>query len=315
MPICKRESRTLADSPAVPEQRLPASPAAIWIAAIRPKTLTAAIAPVMIGTAFAYADQAVAWLPALAALTGALLIQVGTNLANDYYDFIRGADTSERVGPLRVTSAGLLSPERVKRGMLISFGLAILVGIYLVAVGGWPVVVIGLSSIAAGYVYTGGPYPLAYHGWGDLFVLLFFGIVAVSGTYYVQALTLTPEVLMAGCAPGLLSVAILTVNNVRDIDADRKANKRTLVARFGREFGRMHLLLALLLAHQVPVVLVMLSPDHRWAFLSLASMPLALLIAAQLFRSLDPVTCNRALAWTAQLLLLHSFLFALGWVL
>lgn len=301
----------MASSPAVPD--LPSTPVAIWLAAIRPKTLTAAAAPVVLGTAFAYADHSFQLFPAIAALFGAFLIQIGTNLANDYFDFRKGADSTDRVGPIRVTAAGLVRPESMRNAMLAVFAAALVSGIYLVTVGGWPIVLIGLASIVSGILYTGGPYPLGYNGLGDLFVLIFFGLVATSGAYYVQANTITPEVLLAGISPGLLSVAILTINNLRDIESDRRAGKKTLVARFGRDFGKMHLLLVMLVAHQVPIVLTLLQPERRWTFLSLVTMPFALLIVANLFRSLDPRTCNRALAQTAMLLLIHSLLFALGW--
>jgi 1,4-dihydroxy-2-naphthoate octaprenyltransferase len=155
-----------------------------WVLAARPKTLTAAAAPVLVGTGLAAYLAEIATVPAAAALLGALLIQVGTNLANDYYDFVRGGDTEDRIGPVRVTQAGLISPASVKRAMVLVLGLAVLVGLYLVAVGGWPVLVIGVASIACAVLYTGGPYPLAYHGLGDVFVFVFFGLVAVGGTYW-----------------------------------------------------------------------------------------------------------------------------------
>jgi len=218
----------------------------VWILASRPKTLAAAIAPVIIGCAMAYADNAFHWLAALAALFGSVMIQIGTNFANDYFDFKKGTDTHERIGPVRVTQAGLVKPVTMKRAIAIAFGLAFLAGIYLVWRGGLPVIGIGLLSILFGILYTAGPLPLGYNGLGDIFVFLFFGLVAVGGTYYVQALTITPEAIIAGAAPGFWSVGILTVNNLRDIDNDRKGGKKTLAARFGRTFARSEYVMCVL---------------------------------------------------------------------
>lgn len=224
----------------------------VWIMAARPKTLPAAAAPVLIGAGLGAFHDAFALLPAGAALVGALLIQIATNLANDYYDFARGSDTGARVGPTRVTQAGLLRPEVVRRGMETTLAAAFVVGIYLVWVGGWPVVVIGLASLACAVAYTGGPYPLAYHGLGDLFVFVFFGLVAVAGTYWVQALELIPGALLAGAGVGALTTAILVVNNLRDIDTDRVAGKRTLAVRLGRGGTRLEFVAMLLVGAAVP---------------------------------------------------------------
>ena len=166
-----------------------------WLLAIRPKTLTAGAVPVFVGTGLAFGEGHGRLLPALAALAGALLIQIGTNLVNDYYDFIRGADTAERQGPVRVTQAGLIRPATVLRAAMVVFGLAFGVGLYLVGVGGWPIVAIGLLSLLCGYAYTGGPFPLGYHGLGDVLVMLFFGFIAVGGTYFVQTHTLSAQAL------------------------------------------------------------------------------------------------------------------------
>ncbi len=204
-----------------------------WVLAARPKTLSAAAAPVAAGTGLAYADGRFAAGPAVAALVGALLIQIGTNFANDYYDYMKGGDTGDRLGPTRVTQAGLIPPESVKRGMWLVLSLAFLVGIYLVSVGGWPIVVIGLASLVCAVAYTGGPMPLAYNGLGDLFVFLFFGLVAVGGTYWVQALVLSPGALLAGSGLGAFATAILVVNNLRDRETDALAGKKTLAVRFG----------------------------------------------------------------------------------
>jgi 1,4-dihydroxy-2-naphthoate octaprenyltransferase len=209
---------------------------------------------VLVGTALATARDVARPLPALAALVGALLIQVGTNLANDYYDFVRGADTGDRVGPTRVTQAGLLSPEAVRRGMVAALASALAVGVYLVVVGGWPVVLIGLSALACAVLYTGGPFPLAYHGLGDVFVFVFFGLIAVAGTYYVQALAFPAEAWWAGVGAGALSTALLVVNNLRDLGTDARAGKRTLAVRLGRRGTRIEYTLLLLVAAVVPAV-------------------------------------------------------------
>ena len=206
----------------------------VWLSAIRPKTLGAAVSPILIGTTMAFADGKGHALAALAALLGALLIQIGTNFSNDYYDYIKGADTEERLGPVRVTQSGQVRPKTMLRNFVMVFGLATLVGIYLVFRGGWPVVIIGILSIASGILYTGGPWPLGYLGLGDLFVLIFFGPVAVAGTFYVQALEITPVVIFAGLGPGLLATALLAVNNLRDEPTDKKVGKLTLAVRFGQ---------------------------------------------------------------------------------
>ncbi len=222
--------------------------------AARPKTLAAAAAPVLIGAGLGAFHARFRPLPVLAALIGALLIQIATNLANDYYDFVRGTDTAERVGPVRVTQAGLLTPTQVKRGMLVVIGAALLVGVYLVSVGGWPILVIGVTSLACAVAYTGGPFPLAYHGLGDLFVLIFFGLVAVAGTYWVQALELAPDALVAGAGVGALSTAILVVNNLRDRDSDARAGKRTLAVRLGRTGSALEYTLLVAAGVLAPVV-------------------------------------------------------------
>jgi 1,4-dihydroxy-2-naphthoate octaprenyltransferase len=226
----------------------------VWMLAARPRTLPAAAAPVAIGAGLAAFRDAFAAGPALAALVGALLIQIATNLANDYYDYVRGGDTEDRVGPVRVTQAGLVRPEAVKRAMFVVLAAALGVGVYLVAVGGWPIVWIGLASLVCAVAYTGGPFPLAYHGLGDLFVFVFFGLVAVGGTVWVQALTLPGEALWAGAGIGALSTAILVVNNLRDIPTDRVAGKNTLAVRLGVGGSRAEYIAMLLLGVAVPPV-------------------------------------------------------------
>jgi 1,4-dihydroxy-2-naphthoate polyprenyltransferase len=288
----------------------------IWFLAIRPKTLPAAMAPVLAGTGLAVHDGVFNALPALAAMVGAILIQIGTNLANDYSDFKRGADTHERLGPTRVTQAGLLEPEAVKRGALVALGAAFLVGIYLVAVGGWPIVVIGLASLVCAVAYTGGPFPLAYNYLGDVFVFVFFGLVAVGGTYWVQAGVLSPAALLVGSGVGALATAILVVNNLRDRETDARAGKRTLATLLGLRGTRIQYMALLFVAWHVPPVGVALYGWSSWTFLAVAAlvmgglMPLRRVIAFQ-----DPRELNPALAGTARLTGLYGALLALGLML
>jgi len=291
-----------------------------WLLAVRPKTLIAGVAPVLIGTAVAARDGAFHLPAALAALGGALLIQIGTNLANDYFDFRRGADGADRLGPTRVTQAGLISPAAVCRACVLAFALATLAGIYLLLRGGLPILMIGVTSILLGVLYTGGPRPLAYLGLGDLFAFLFFGPVAVAGTYYVQALSWSPQALLAGCAPGLFAAAILTVNNYRDLESDRRSGKRTLAVRLGPRFARAEYRCTLLGAAAIPPLLV----AQTGAPAAILVATLACLLALQkLDRALRPpprdpsdgARLNRLLATTGQLELAFSLLVGLGWVL
>jgi len=255
-------------------------------------------------------------LSATLALIGAVLIQIGVNYHNDYADYVQGADTEDRVGPLRVTQAGLVAPETMWRATVLVFGLAVVSGLYLIVRGGWPILVVGLASISAAVWYTAGNYSLAALGLADLFVFVFFGPVAVGGTYYVQALSLSPEVLVAGAGPGLLSIAILLVNNVRDVAEDREAGKRTLVVRFGRRFGIVAygvcvmgaLLLAALLAGGL-----FGTDAHPWAATPLALLPLAIRPIRTMAVTTDPERLNPLLGATGRLLLLWAALFTLGW--
>ena len=233
----------------------PPGAVAVWILAARPKTLWASISPVVIGIAMAFGDGGFHAPAALVALACSVLIQVATNFANDLFDYQKGADTEARQGPMRVTQAGLVTPGMMKRGILVVLTLTLLGGLYLIWRGGWPAALIGVLSVTAGLLYTGGPRPLGYLGLGDLFVLIFFGPVAVAGTYYVQALTVNATVIVAGLAPGLLSVAILAVNNLRDADEDRRTGKRTLAVRFGPGFTRAEYIIAVVVACILPLVL------------------------------------------------------------
>lgn len=282
-----------------------------WVLAIRPKTLTAALAPVAVGTAAALAEGQARWLPALAALVGAILIQIGTNLTNDYYDFKKGADTEERLGPKRVTQSGLIAPRTVLAGALTSFGLAFAVGCYLMWIGGWPIAVVGVASLLSGYAYTGGPFPLAYNGLGDLFVFVFFGLVAVCGTFYVQAGTVSELAVLASVAMGTSGTALLVVNNLRDASTDVKANKRTLVVRFGERAGRIEYVAMLVLSFAVPVLLWATGRASAWVLIALLSAPVAWPPLRRVLRE-QGAALNPALGETARFQIVFALLFAIG---
>ncbi|MGE0158036.1 MAG: 1,4-dihydroxy-2-naphthoate polyprenyltransferase [Gemmatimonadales bacterium] len=283
-----------------------------WVLAARPKTLVAAAAPVLVGAGLAQHHGAFAALPILAALVGALLIQIGTNLANDYYDFVRGADTHERIGPVRVTQAGLVAPDVVRRAMVLVLASALVPGAYLVAVAGWPIVWIGLVSIACAVLYTGGPAPLAYHGLGDLFVFVFFGLVAVGGTYYVQAGAWPIDAWLAGTGVGALSTAVLVVNNLRDIGTDAAAGKRTLAVRIGRTGTRVEYALLLMVAALVPVAGVAALGWPASALAALIALFFGIAPARTVFMHRDPRELMAALGGTARLLAVYGVALALG---
>ncbi|MBW2108896.1 MAG: 1,4-dihydroxy-2-naphthoate polyprenyltransferase [Deltaproteobacteria bacterium] len=290
------------------------SRAKIWILAARPKTLWAAVSPVLIGTAMAFEGGKGAWLPAAAALFGAVMIQIGTNFANDYFDYQKGADAGPRLGPLRVTQAGLVRPGAMRAAFFLAFFLAALAGTYLTWHAGWPIAIIAILSIVSGVLYTAGPYPLGYVGLGDVFVLIFFGPVAVGGTYYVQALEISPAVLVAGLAPGLFSVAILTVNNLRDISGDTRAGKKTLAVRFGRRFSRIEYLVCVIAGSAVPAVLWWMDQGRMFSLATLGVPLLAIPSFAKVLRSTDGPVLNGVLAATGKLLLVYSVVFSVGWM-
>lgn len=285
-----------------------------WFLASRPKTLPAAAAPVVVGAAAAHAAGGFRTGPVLAALLGALLIQIGTNLANDWMDFERGADTADRVGPTRVVQAGLLSLDAVRRGTFAVFGAALLVGVYLTWAAGWPVVVIGLASILAGLAYTGGPFPLAYNGLGDLFVLVFFGFVAVCGTAWVSALEVPVQAWYGGLAVGALSTALLCVNNLRDVETDARAGKRTLPVLLGRRGGEIEYVLLLGAAYFAPALLYRFEQASPWVLLPLLTMPEAFRLVHRISRRPDSEDMIRLLEATARLLLAFGALLAAGLV-
>jgi 1,4-dihydroxy-2-naphthoate polyprenyltransferase len=282
-----------------------------WILAIRPRTLPAAAAGVVMGSALAWRDGFFRLDAALACLLTALLLQIGSNLANDVFDFERGTDTPDRLGPVRVTQAGLLRPSQVKYGMAVVFGLSALVGLYLVWLGGWPIILIGIAAILSAIAYTGGPLPLGYHGLGDLFVFIFFGLASVAGTYYVQAGFVSSAAWWLTVPPGLIITAILVVNNLRDLEDDRKAGKRTLAVILGERATKTQYVACMVIAYLV-------LPFAAWggilpwsALLAWFSLPLAMR-AAHLVLTERGRPLNMALAGTGQTALVFSILFWIG---
>jgi 1,4-dihydroxy-2-naphthoate octaprenyltransferase len=286
-----------------------------WILASRPKTLFATIAPVLVGTAMAVEAGGVHILSATLCLLAAVLIQIGTNFHNDVADFEKGVDTADRSGPLRATAAGLVTATQMKRATTFTFTLAVLSGAYLMWRGGWPIVVIGASSILFGVLYTAGRFSLSSLGVADVFVFVFFGPVAVAGTYYIQALSMSPAVLLAGVAPGLLSVAILLVNNIRDVEDDREAGKNTLVVRVGRVWGTHLYLMCVVVAAGVPIALTLWQPAKSLVLIAVLAVPVLVPAWLTLRSSKEGQVLNPILARTAQVLMLYSILFSIGWSL
>jgi len=283
-----------------------------WLLAARVPTLAAAVVPVAVGSALAARDHAFRLGPALAALGGAILIQIGTNLVNDLGDFRRGADSAKRLGPPRALAMGWLTPAEVRTGIALSFLAAALAGVYLVSQAGWIVVGIGLASILAGAAYTAGPWPLAYHGLGELFVFFFFGVVAVCGTYFVEVRAFSPDALLAAVPVGALASAILVVNNVRDLDGDRAAGKRTVAVRVGRRGARAEYLALLVAAYASPAALFAGGRAGAWALLPWITAPLALAEGRRVLGREDGTSLNAALFGTARLHVLFGLLFAAG---
>jgi 1,4-dihydroxy-2-naphthoate polyprenyltransferase len=282
-----------------------------WWLAIRPATLTASAAPVLVGTGAAWADNVFDAGPALAALIGASLLQVGANFANDVFDFERGADNADRLGPQRATQQGWISAAQMKRAMWLAFAGALLTGIYLTSVAGWPVMALGLASIAAAYLYTGGPKPYGYLGLGDLSVFVFFGFGAVAGTYFVQAHAVSPLVLWASVPIGALATAILVVNNLRDIETDSRAGKLTLAVRLGERMTRNYYLLLLAMAYFVPPFLCLRGFASAWAMLPWLSLPLGWQLAGRM-RHERGLALNGCLVQTARLEVVFGLLLAVG---
>jgi 1,4-dihydroxy-2-naphthoate octaprenyltransferase len=291
------------------------SAARIWLMAARLRTLPAAIAPVLVGTSLAGFEHSFHALRFVATLVGAIFIQVGTNLSNDYSDARRGADADDRLGPVRVTAGGLVPPSQVLVATYASFGVAVLAGIYLIVVAGWLLLAIGAASILAGVLYTGGPRPYGYAGLGEVFVFTFFGVVAVAGSFYVQVTHLNWEAFALSVPVGLLAAAILIVNNVRDIESDRRAAKRTLAVKLGRERTRAMFTATVLLAYPLALVTWLAGPLTAWVALPWLSLPLALALIGIVRTKTDGPSLNGALARSGMLQLCFCVLLSAGLLL
>jgi 1,4-dihydroxy-2-naphthoate octaprenyltransferase len=284
-----------------------------WVLASRLKTLPAAISPVLVGVSLAIHDGEFKPFIAFMTLLAAVLIQIGANFANDVYDFLKGSDREDRLGPTRATQSGLIPPENMKKGMCLVFAMAICVGFYLASIGGWPIVWIGLASIASAIAYTGGPYPLGYHGWGDVFVFIFFGIIAVPGTYYLQSGIVSYDSILLGIPLGALSTAILIVNNLRDADTDIKSDKRTLAVRLGKPFVKIEYIVMMVIAFATPIYIL-----QFWDEFSLYIILFLLPISIQHIQSLYTKTgeaLNEVLVDTAKFLFHFSLLLSIGLIL
>lgn len=285
----------------------------IWFLAARPKTLWAGVAPVLMGTGVAIGAGGFHLWSALMALFGALFIQIGTNYCNDYADFKKGADTAERIGPMRATQAGWVTPHQMAWATGIAFALAALAGAYMVYRGGWPMLAITVIAIVAGILYTAGPYALAYLGLGDIFVLIFFGPVAVAGTFYIQAGEWPLAIWLIGLAPGLLSCAILAINNLRDVDQDRQAQKRTVAVRFGAGFARAEYLACMVVGIvAIPLYNFIYRSDTFWSLLPLLALSVALKPMQIVWQGTNGAALNPVLGQTARVLLLFALLFTSG---
>ena len=288
-----------------------------WKLAIRIPTLPAATAPVLVGWGLAERAHEFSLGPALAALIGALLLQIGANFANDVFDFEKGVDTGSRLGPPRATQLGLISPKSMKLGMSLTFALALGAGIYLVSIAGWPIVLIGLASIVAALVYTGGPWPIGYHGLGELFTFFFFGVVAVAGTYYVQAETFNNNLMWLSTIPlGLTVTAILVINNLRDIPTDSKTGKKTLGVILGDYKTRIWYITLLTGAYLSVIVIVLLGLADPWMFLTFASLPIAMVPIRDVLSGTKGSPLNKTLKATALTHLTFGLLFSAcitGW--
>ncbi len=291
------------------------NPVRIWVMAARPKTLPLGVAPVLVGTALAGYLHIFHPLRFVAALLGSVFIQIGANLSNDYSDARRGADTEDRLGPVRVTAGGLVPPRQVLIATYVTFGFAVLCGAYLIAVAGWQLLLIGVASIIAGVLYTGGPRPYGYEGLGEVFVFLFFGFAAVAGSYFVQVRDFSWESLVLSVPVGLIAAAVLVVNNTRDIDTDRRANKRTLAVRIGRERSRRMYATMLLIAYPIALIPWLFGPLSAWLLLPFLSLPLSARVIRIVSTHRDGPSLNKALAKTGQLQLVFCVLLSAGLLL
>lgn len=284
----------------------------IWIKAARPQTLPAAFVPVCVGASLAFHDHHFLWLPTIVALLCAFLIQIGTNFANDYFDFKKGADTNDRIGFERATAKGLISADVMRNAAIITMVIAFLLGLYLVWHGGWTVLWIGIASLIFGVLYTGGPFPLGYNGLGDLFVFVFFGIVAVMGTYYVNALEWSMASFWASLAVGALSTNILVVNNLRDLKQDRKAGKNTLGVLLGENALQWEYLLMFLLALAIPPHFYFQLQYSSFVFIPFLLFPLGAILVYRIWFWKDKTKFNNLLKQTAQFMMLFGILFSIG---
>ena len=287
----------------------------VWLLAARPATLPASIAPVLVGGAVGASEGGFRPLVFVATLVASLLIQIGTNFANDLSDFHKGADTADRLGPTRVTQQGLVTPDAIKRATILTFGLAMLIGLYLVIVGGWPILAIGLLSILFGVAYTGGPWPLGYHGLGDVFVFIFFGLAGVGGSAYLQSGAFSARAFIAAIPVGLLITNILVVNNLRDIDTDRTAGKHTLAVRIGARATRIQFAAFIVISYAVPLLLALSGAASFFVLLSWITLPLAAQLVQAVLGGLAGRGLNRVLQLTGRLTLAFGALFALGFVI
>ncbi len=286
----------------------------IWVLASRPKTLPAAVAPIFVGSAVAFNNDKLNIWAAIIALICSLLIQIGTNFVNDLYDFLKGTDDENRVGPTRALSAGWISPSQMKFAIYLTFGITFLLGLSLVYHAGLVVLLIGVLSIFAGYSYTAGPFPLAYNGLGDIFVFVFFGIVATVGTYFVQAIEFSVFALLASIPVGLLITNILVVNNYRDADLDKKKKKLTLAVIFGKSFSRFQYLFSLVFSYSIPILLFFAFETSIFILLPLLTLPLAVKLQLEI-NKFSGERLNKTLEFTAKLSVIFSFFFSLGIIL
>lgn len=286
-----------------------------WIEAMRLRTLPAGIVPVLTGSSLAYHDSVLNPVASSVALICALLIQIATNFANDYFDHVKGADTEERVGFVRASSSGLIPPRAMFNAAVLTFGLAFLLGLYLVWIGGWVILAIGIAGIISGFAYTGGPYPLAYNGWGDVFVFIFFGIIAVCGTYYVNALNWSAEAFLLSLVIGALCTNILVVNNLRDVETDAKTNKRTLGVIFGETFLKFEYALLLLLSFIIPILLWLNGDFNAWIMLPLLTLPMAIPLYIRIINAEEKSLLNPLLASSAQFMTLFAVLLSAGLII
>lgn len=287
----------------------------IWIEGARPKTLIASLSPVLIGGVIALESQRFSFVVFIACILFALAVQIGTNFANDYIDFLKGTDTKERKGPRRLVQAGLVSAEKMRKVTFAIFGVAGLIGVYLMLVGGWQIGVLALLAILFGYLYTGGPFPLGYLGLGDFFVLIFFGPVATSGVVYLLTGEVSPIAILAGFPPGLLSTAILVINNLRDYESDKYANKKSLPVRFGMGFGKWEFALCIFLGILTPIILFAATGKHPWSLTSLATLGMGIPIVRSVFKDTAPENLAPLFPKVGKLLTFYTLLFVIGWSL